>query len=138
MKTCTKCGKEYEDFYIACPKCDLSHPDKNSSNLQDNNDEGIAEKSFGDMTKTEKVEASFELMISLGCRLFASFFWFFVYVVFVWYFDYRSSFEKMLGFFTLGLGVVVILFPKVVFGKRYYSYLLRSFVAAGVLFCVIL
>ena len=23
MKTCEKCGKEYENFYIACPKCDL-------------------------------------------------------------------------------------------------------------------
>ena len=29
MKSCSKCGKEYENFYIACPKCDLGQPKKN-------------------------------------------------------------------------------------------------------------
>lgn len=26
MKTCNKCGIEYEDFYIACPKCNIGKP----------------------------------------------------------------------------------------------------------------
>ncbi|MBE0501061.1 MAG: hypothetical protein IBX47_06415 [Desulfuromonadales bacterium] len=30
MKTCSKCGKKYKNFYIACPTCDLNKKNYNS------------------------------------------------------------------------------------------------------------
>ena len=38
--------------------------------------------------------------------------WLFLYISFIWFLDYTSTIEKIIGFLTLALGIYIIFVPK--------------------------
>lgn len=74
---------------------------------------------------------------TLLIRVFGLGVWCFDYLGLMWFFEYRNSFEKILGFVVLGVGAIILVLPRNIVGEKYWTYSLNTFFALSLLLVII-
>ena len=78
------------------------------------------------------------LLVSVAIRLISFPFWFFLWIGFFWYLDFRTGIEKIVGFTTLILGAIGILCPARGLGKKLWLTVVGLFYVGGAVLLALL
>jgi len=74
----------------------------------------------------EKLELK-NFVIDLILRVIGIFLWFYIWFNFIWFLDYEKDIIQILIPMALGVGFIAILSPRLIFGIKYWRYVISIF-----------
>ena len=79
----------------------------------------------------EQNAAIFFGLASGAIRIVSVLFWCYIYIGFLWFLDFSTGLEKVIGFSTLALGVIGVFCPAKAIGKKYWLGIIGAFYVGG-------